>query len=125
MNEICFLNIDLDIESAEDLTPIIQEWEDRVIVFQHEKIGDVYHGSFETSCNKLEEIIEEYYTLVMGLTRKSKHIWDHAISRKFDFGYESGNKPNYFQSHISAQHVSKLTDIGGSIVITIYPVQNT
>ena len=123
MNEIHFLNIDLDVESTDDLAPIIQEWEDRVIVFRNEEVDGIYYGSFETSQSGLEEIIEEYYSLITGLSHESRLIWDRALKRKFDFGYEGGHKPNYFQSNISAQHLSKLVEIGGSMVITIYPLK--
>lgn len=96
MNEICFLNIDLDIESTEDIAPIIEEWGDRVSVHRNDRVDGVYYGSFETAFSGVEGIIEEYVSLIEGLSDSSRKIWDNAQKRDFDFGYESGTTPNNF-----------------------------
>mgnify|MGYP007055210111 CR=1 FL=1 len=58
MNKIQFLNIDLDIESSTDISPIVQEWGGRISVHRHEKVGETYFGSFETSCSGISDILE-------------------------------------------------------------------
>ncbi len=90
MNEIHFLNIDLDIESSIDISPIIKEWGERICVFRNEEIDGIYYGSFETACSGIDEIIAEYVSLIDGLSKSSRDIWDKALRRDFDFGYESG-----------------------------------
>jgi hypothetical protein len=38
-----------------------------------------------------------------------------------DVGYESGTTPQNFRSEIRASTIQRVAEIGGSIVITIYP----
>lgn len=125
MNKMQFLNIDLDIESSTDISPIVQEWEGRVSVHRHEKIDEAYFGSFETSYSGINEIVEEYVTLIEGLSQSSRNIWDNANKRDFDFGYESGTEPNNFHSRIESESIGKLAMVGGSVVVTIYPLPST
>ncbi len=123
MSEIVFLNIDLDIESKVDISPIVEEFGDRVSVHRNELYEGQYCASFETGYMKENEIIEEYVSLIEKLSPRSKVIWDNCSKREFDFGYESGETPNNFHSKISAKSVNSLAKVGGSIVITIYPIQ--
>lgn len=125
MSEITFLNIDLDIESNEDISSIVSEWGERISVHRHEEIDGIFYGSFETCCSGVEEIIDEYFSLINGLSTDARGVWDRALKRDFDFGYESGSMPNNFHSRVSEASVKKLATVGGSVVITIYPVQNT
>lgn len=125
MSKIHFLNIDLEIESTIDITPIIDEWGERVSVHRHEEIDGVHYGSFETGYIELSDIFEEYISLVEGLSRASREIWDKASRRDFDFGYESGTTPSDYHSRIELKHLENLAKIGGSLVITIYPLAHT
>lgn len=125
MSEITFLTVDLDIESTVDIEPLVREWGDRISVHRLEKVNGLYYGSFETSYSGENEIISEYVDLVFRLSPAAKAVWDNAEGRVFDFGYESGHSPNNFHSYISADSINKLASIGGSIVITIYPVPAT
>lgn len=125
MSNIQFLNIDLDIESEEDISPIIREWGERISVHRNEFLGDRYFGTFETLRSGVSEIIKEYFDLVEGLSPSARAVWDAAEKRVFDFGYESGTQPGNFHSEISAECVARLAKIGGSVVVTIYPVPAT
>jgi len=128
MSKITFLNIDLDIESLVDITPIVKEWRKRTAVFRHEEVDGVFYGSFETAYDGgygVSKIIDEYVSLIEGLSPTSRKIWDQAQKREFDFGYESGSKPNNFHSRIEADYVNKLANLGGIIVITIYPPEES
>lgn len=125
MSKIIFLNIDLDIESSVDIAPIVEEWGNRIAVFRHDAVDGVFYGSFETGCSGVSDIIDEYVSLIEGLTPSSREIWDKAHRRDFDFGYASGSKPNNFHSRVEADYVNKLANVGGSIVITIYPPEES
>lgn len=125
MNETCFLNIDLDIESTVDIEPILKEWGNRVCVLRNEHLDGIYYGSFETNFNNKEAIIEEYVKLIEGLSSRSREIWDNALKRDFDFGYQSGTTPSHFHSNIDSVQLNKLAQVGGNLVITIYPASGT
>ncbi len=120
MSEIQFLNIDLEIESQTDLSPLIKEWGERVSVHRNEKVGDLYCGSFETGCSCIESVIEEYISLLNSLSSEAREVWDNLLKREFDFGYMSGISPNNFHSKISSESIIRIAKVGGSVVITIY-----
>lgn len=105
MGEIRFLNIDLDIESTVDVSLIVEEWGDRICVFRHEEVDGIYYGSFETACSGVTQIIDEYVSLINGLSSAARKIWDNASKRDFDFGYGSGTIPNNF--HYLSKLLSK------------------
>lgn len=123
MKKIEFLNIDLDIESEEDISLIIEEFGDRVTIHRSELYEGKYYASFSTGFMRENEIIQEYRSLVEGLTPEAKRVWDSCSKREFDFGYESGETPNNFHSRVSAGSIKSLAKLGGSVAITIYPLK--
>jgi len=68
------------------------------------------------------EIVAEYVQLIESLSAAARRVWDQASRRDFDFGYESGSTPNNFHSRVEAEQVRQLAAVGGSVVITIYPI---
>ena len=121
MSEIRFLNIDLDIESTKDISPIVQEFSDRLSVMRNEQKEGLYIASFETGYVEENKIIEEYVSLIESLSPEAREIWNNCTKREFDFGYVSGNKTNDFHSKISKKSIKSLTKVGGSVTVTIYP----
>ena len=121
MSEIHFLNIDLDIESGIDISPIVELWSDRISVHRLECLNDIWYGSFETWEGEENTIIDIYHDLVCSLTPDLRNIWDQARKRDFDFGYEGGDTPRSFHSRLTTESIAKLTEIKGSVTITIYP----
>lgn len=120
MLETSFANIDLDIESDQDITPLAEFWGDELIVFRLEQDDGIWFGTFETSEETAEEIVEKYYRLVSDLTPDLRNIWDKATKKVFDIGFNAGTEPRVFQFLVSHEAISKLSSIGGSIAVTIY-----
>ena len=122
MNRIQFLNIDLDLESDEDISDLVTEIGTKLIVMRDHTVSGVHHASFETTLSTENEIIAEYSSVISGLTDTSKRLWERCSKRSFDFGYDSGDAPNDFRSVISAESVSKIKEMGAEVAITIYPI---
>jgi hypothetical protein len=82
------------------------------------------HVSFEIagSSSGADEVINYFCTLVEGLPKDVREIWDGCCSRVLDIGYESGASPRSFRSEIRASTIQRVSEIGASIVITIYPL---
>ena len=120
MQETSFLNIDLDIESKEDLTPLMKCWKDEIVIFRLEKENGIWYCSIETSEVSESDIINKYYQLVSNLNSDLKNIWYRALKRNFDFGYERNITQKSFQTNISQEYVSKINEMHGSITITTY-----
>ena len=120
MDNTSFLNIDLDIESEQDITPLVEFWGDELVVFRLEVENGVWFGSFETSENTVDDIIEKYCQLVSDLSPELKNIWDGARKRVFDIGFNAGYAPRMYQFSLAKEAISKLSNIGGSIAVSIY-----
>jgi hypothetical protein len=122
MSRIQFLNIDLDLESDEDISDLVTEIGTKLIVMRDHTVSGVHHASFETTLPTENEIIAEYSSVILRLTETSKRLWERCSKRCFDFGYDCGDAPNDFRSIISAESVSKIKEMGAEMAITIYPI---
>jgi len=121
--EIRYLNTDLDIESKSDLTRIVEDFAEDVIVLHHEEMRGYQHASFEISAGSSDAdgVINSFCLLVEELPKEVREIWNGCVSRVFDIGYESGSSPQNFRSEIRASTIQRVAEIGASVVITIYP----
>jgi hypothetical protein len=121
--EIRYLNTDLEIESKSDLSRIVEEFGEDVIVLHHGEMRGYQHASFETtdSTTDADGVINFFCTLVEQLPKEAREIWAGCVSRVFDIGYESGSSPQNFRSEIRASTIQRVAQMGASLVITIYP----
>ena len=120
-----YLNVDLEIESKSDLSKIVEEFgEDVIVLYCGERRG-YQHASFESPNHAdADETINHFCLLVEELPTEARAIWDGCCSRVMDVGYESGISPQNFRSEIRASTVQRVAAIGASIVITIYPLSH-
>ena len=121
--EVKYLNTDLVIESRNDLSKIVEEFGDDVIVLHHGEMRGYQHASFEVAewSTDADGTINSFCMLVESLPHEAREIWNGCISRVFDVGYESGSSPPNFRSEIRASTIRRVANIGASVVITIYP----
>jgi len=124
--DIRYLNTDLEIESKNDLSRVVHEFGDDVIVLYHGEMRGYQHASFEIAANSAgaDETINSFCALVENLPEEVREIWDGCCSRVIDLGYESGTSPQNFRSEIRAPTIRRVAAIGASIVITIYPLSD-
>ena len=119
-----YLNTDLEIESKSDLSRIVQEFGDDVIVLHHGDRREYHHASFEIDSGATnagaDEIINVFCDLVANFPKEVRDIWEGCCSRVFDVGYETGSPPQNFRSEIRAPTIQRVAALGASIVITIY-----
>jgi len=121
--EVQYLNTDLEIESKGDLSKIVAEFGEDVLVLHHGEIRGYQHASFEIAGIRsgADETIDSLCELVEQLPQEVREIWNECCSRILDVGYESGTSPN-FRSAIRASTIQRVAEIGAAIVITIYPL---
>lgn len=126
--EVQYLNTDLEIESASDLSKIVDEFGEEVLVLHHGEIRGYQHASFEIGGSSLstsaDDIINSFCALVDVLSKEAREVWDGCCSRVFDIGFESGISTPYFRSEIRAGTIERVAKIDAGIVITIYPLRN-
>jgi hypothetical protein len=92
------------------------------VLYQGE-IRGYQHATFEIAGNTsgADEVINYFCSLVEGLPKEARDVWDGCCSRVLDIGYESGTSPRNFRSEVRASTIQRVAKIGASIVITIYP----
>lgn len=130
--KVHFANVQLEIESEMDLTPIVDFLGDRVSIH--------FHGRWNASRNLLslsladvpwrevraaELTVSALSDLVEGMPEDIRGLWDVAVSRRFDVGYESGSEGAELQSRFEAGTLERLSELGAELVITIYPLQES
>jgi hypothetical protein len=125
--EVRYLNTDLEIESKDNLSKIVEEFGEDVLLLHHGEVRDYQHASFEisgsTGSTSADDIINSFCALVEALSEEVREVWDGCCSRVLDIGYESGTSSQNFHSEIRAGTIERVAKIGASIVITIYPLR--
>lgn len=124
--DVKYLNADLEIESKSDLSKIVEEFGEDVIVLHCGEVRGYQLASFESSVysTDADDTINHFCLLVEELPKEGREIWDGCCSRVIDVGYESGTSPRNFRSEIRASTIQRLAAIGASIVITVYPLSD-
>jgi len=124
MTSTQFLNIDLDLESEDDLTIIVDEFGDNVIVLSNEKNFGLHKLSFELAgeIGNSEYLLTQYFSLICSLSSKAREIWDRCLKREFDLGFECGHGPIDIQEKISNSLIIELSELNVSITVTVYSV---
>jgi hypothetical protein len=126
--ETHYLNTDLEIESKNDLSRIVEEFGDDVVVLYHGETRGYQHASFEIDSGGTnagaDEVINAFCYLVENLPDEVRAIWEGCCSKVFDVGYESGSSPRNFRSELRAPTIQRVAAIGAGVVITIYSLSN-
>ncbi len=124
MKKIEFLNIDLDLESTDDLSPIISEFSNSVIVLNQEKENNLNKVSFELSgaTGNPDYLFKHYISIINNLSSNSKKLWYGCSKREFDLGFESGDTPRDVHNNISSTIINALSKLEASVTITIYSI---
>ena len=122
---IKFLNVDLDIQSSQDISLMLKELGENIFVLHHEQQENYYLARLEINIDapNADETINCFCDLIENLSKDSRKIWDDCFSKTFDIGYESGNKPNYFTSKINSITIKRIANIDAGLNITIYPIR--
>lgn len=126
--EIQFLNVDLEIESAENLQPLIDDLGDDVsILYQGENASGFNFVSFEIKSSgerDVDGVVSSFCSFIENLSTGAKSLWDKCHSKKFDAGFQSGDFPRSYKTEIRADTINRIAEIGASIAITVYPKSN-
>jgi hypothetical protein len=137
-------NVDLELESSDSIQPLISELGDNILPFYPGgevgngkssglEIGDYPLGekwiyqSYDDKENLVggaDVLISAFCDLIENLRAESRHIWDKCYRKEFDIGFESGDALKSFHTQIRAETLKRVSDLGASILITVYPHLN-
>lgn len=119
---LAFLNVDLDLQSSQPLTTLIQEWGEQVIVLRDDSEDGTYYFSCElTICSSdPESLLWEFVALIKSLSPAAQTEWQQCHQRVLDCGYSSGTEPSFLQTHFSADLLQAILTAGAGLALTFY-----
>ena len=124
-NEIQYLNTDLDLTSAEDLTALVAGFEARGVHPLHAAPSDdgLWYATFETyECYfEPETHIAAMLNALDSLPPELQAVWSRCTRRQFDIGYDFGTEPWGFHQDLSSELLGRMAAAGASLRVTIYP----
>jgi hypothetical protein len=121
-----FLNVDLDIYSARNLTPLVEAFGDKIMLLhlgRHKRTWETHLELSKHPIKSPNSVIRDFFKLVRALPPDAKLIWDSAKIRQFNIGIQAGiDQPNFW-SVIEAETVKSAAELCASLAITIYPAR--
>ncbi|GAA6154137.1 hypothetical protein [Pseudoteredinibacter isoporae] len=122
--KIYYINTDLELESPEDLTPIVNEFGESVFNLYNGEGRGHYLATFESNHNSgsPDAVIQFLCGLVESFEPEERRLWDQCYSRIFDIGYEGGTHRQSYTDEIRPETLSKIAALNASIRITVYPM---
>ena len=119
-----YLNVDLDIHAGTRLEGLVQALGHKVFVLHVGGARRKYEAHVELASSRLDmsadDTILGLIGLIRGLPRMHRTTWESAKRREFNVGIEAGLKPHGFELHLKQRTVRAISDVGGTVVITVY-----
>jgi hypothetical protein len=125
MESARFLNLDVDLYSTSNLSPLGDYLENIASVLFSNEIDEGFKITVEPMCGGLGEspkvCTDEMIKIFSELPDHLKELFATCHKRVFDYGFESGIKAPVLLEELSASHLATLASMGFSLMITIYP----
>ncbi|MGD9209950.1 MAG: hypothetical protein PVI90_04210 [Desulfobacteraceae bacterium] len=127
MKETNYINVDLEIESNEDLSPIIDEFGNDIIVLYNDynKSNNTYtlvaESTFDYKFRNPDELINCFYFKINKFSSETRRLWDNCNQRVFNIGYGCILTTVKYESEIKSLTIKNVSELGAAIKITIYP----
>jgi hypothetical protein len=123
--KISFLNTDLDLVSADDLSPLAKALEAACVFPMHVTRGadGLWYAMFETQGERTEPepCISVMLSAIESLPPAHRSTWDHCTLREFNIGYDCGDEPWAFNQGLSVALLGRMAAVGASLRVTLYP----
>lgn len=115
-----FLNVDLDLESSEDLMPLVRALEPSAFALERPEGRVSFELNAEVSPTGPEPLILEFTKLIHELPPPARAVWDRASRRVFDIGVQSRRHPNHETHCLTPATLRAVADVDAEIAVTIY-----
>ena len=122
---VSFANVEFELETREDIDGLLECLGENIDISHHRQLEngiDFVSFRLRESYETPEAVIAELCSLVEKLPSHARSIWDGCEVRRFDIGFESGNTNLAICTEIKHGTINRVSGIGGSLAITIYPV---
>jgi hypothetical protein len=122
---IDYLNTDLDVTSAHDLTALAVVFKSRGLFPLHVDRGDdgLWYATFETEeeHTEPETNIAAMVAAIESLGEPNRSVWLGCTRREFNIGYDCGAEPWAFNQGLTCELLGRVAAVGASLRFTLYP----
>lgn len=124
MSDIQFLNVDLEIESKQDIAQLVADLKTSAVVLHYDKDDTRQLARIEAKLDVTtpDKAINHLCELVESCSRNALKQWLTCSRRTFDIGFQSGQSPKCFNQPLHADTLLRISALGAGIEITLYPV---
>ncbi|KPV94903.1 hypothetical protein AN214_03079 [Pseudoalteromonas sp. P1-9] len=125
MSDIQFLNVDLEIESKQDIAQLVSDLGKSAMVLHYDKDETRQLARIEANIDVTspDSAINHLCELIESCSRNALKQWLSCTKRTFDIGFQSGKNPKCFNQALHADTLLRISAIGAGIEMTIYPVE--
>ncbi|MEI4548248.1 MAG: hypothetical protein ACPGVL_02310 [Pseudoalteromonas spongiae] len=125
MSDIQFLNVDLEIESKQDIAQLVSDLGKSAMVLHYDKDETRQLARIEANIDVTspDSAINHLCELIESCSRNALKQWLSCTRRTFDIGFQSGKNPKCFNQALHADTLLRISAIGAGIEITLYPVE--
>ncbi|MDB6080039.1 MAG: hypothetical protein JWO82_3786 [Akkermansiaceae bacterium] len=126
-----FIQVDLEIEAVDSLAPVCEAFaESGLFELHHLQTERGYFAAFEMTVHgeaeedasdDPEDFIAGFCGLIEEFGAEARACWEGAFRKTFDIGYESTGVAGVFTSGLSPGLLSRMSALGVSLGVTIYP----
>ena len=119
-----FLNVDLEIESALSLEPIVDAFQASGLhCLAHIQTKRGRLASFEIAdCpTDANDVVSAFCDVIERLGADARAVWESATVRRFDLGFRSDGSGPLFRSELKEMTLGRLAKLGATVALSIYP----
>ncbi len=121
-----FLNLDPELESGEDLTPLATHLGVTAYVLYNDKFGDKYRLIAEPLINghlnpNHQQCTEAFLETLNALPKDLEMLFLNCHSRTFDYGFDGGHEAPPLFVTLTADQLSRTARLGIDLRVTVYP----
>jgi hypothetical protein len=109
--KISYITTDLDFESHEDLSPIVEEIGERALPSHNAWVNKKYYVvlAHPADYEKPEQTVEGFCEILEGLSEASKKLWQRCSARVLDIGFDSGGTPTPYHCQLPAKLIDRVS----------------
>jgi len=128
MTPASFINLDLELSSAVDLTDLATHWSKQAFILFHGETGTEYKLVAELIDSAMGEdalaCTERFLRLISALPPALLGLWHQCSSRVFDYGFDGGLEDPPLQTTLSSAVLLRMAELGIDLRITVYPFRD-